>query len=196
VDGIIIATTERSTPVSKFCTVNAAAERQRVAVSPQTGDLHYLYTKRDLATGDDRLAMRRLLDDGNGGLETGPEVFISGQGQAALPSMAIASNDTIGVFYYLCDGISLSGYPMLSAHMSYSTDHGQSFVDNLLSRFSSPAKDDGSSEQRVLGESMQIRTAGDEFIGGFMGTSESIKPAVAHPIFYKVSVGRAAAISP
>lgn len=192
-EGIVVANADSTQPQPKFCTVNALlGGADQAAVDPQTGDVYYVYGNRDPATGNNRLAMRRLSGDKHGGLATGPEVFVTGQGQAALPSMAIASNETIGVFYYMCDGVSLDGFPILSAHFSVSTDQGNSFIDNTLETFLSPATDDGDPRQRVLGDYMQMKAVGNTFFGGFIGNGEPFKPSISsnHPIFYKVSVGR------
>ena len=78
----------------------AAGGVDHAAVDPQTGDVVYVYGNRDPTTGNNRLAMRRLTDDGAGGLVIGPEIFISGQVQAAIPAVAVTDEGTIGVFYY------------------------------------------------------------------------------------------------
>jgi hypothetical protein len=71
--------------------------------------------------------MRRLTPNGTGGLTIGPQIFITGQVQAAIPSVAITANRVIGVFYYTCDGTSFSGFPIITAHFSTSTDLGTTF---------------------------------------------------------------------
>jgi hypothetical protein len=109
--GIIVANADSTQPQPKFCTVNALLGGvDHAAVDPKTGDVVYVYGNRDPGTGNNRLAMRRLTSNGAGGLNVGPELFITGQVQAAIPSVAITTNRTIGVFYYTCDGISLSGF--------------------------------------------------------------------------------------
>jgi hypothetical protein len=152
----------------------------------------YVYGKRDPATGNNRLAMRRLSDDTHGGLAIGSEVFVTGQVEAAIPAVAITSNDTLGVFYYACDGTSLSGFPILTAHVSVSTDQGNSFIDNTLATFLSPAKDDGNSRQQVLGTYMQMKAVGNTFFGGLIGNGEPVRSSMSgtHPIFYKVTAER------
>jgi hypothetical protein len=121
-EGIVVANADSTQPLPKFCTVNATlGGADQAAVDPQTGDVFYVYGKRDPATGNNRLAMRRLSDDTHGGLAIGSEVFVTGQVEAAIPAVAITSNDTLGVFYYACDGTSLSGFPILTAHISVST---------------------------------------------------------------------------
>jgi hypothetical protein len=41
----------------------------------------------------------------------GPEHFVTGQVEAAIPSVAVASDGTIGVFYYTFDGLSPDNFP-------------------------------------------------------------------------------------
>ena len=50
------------------------------------------------ATGNDRLAIRRIQNDGGGGVTVGPEHFVTGQVEAAIPSVAVTSAGTVGVF--------------------------------------------------------------------------------------------------
>jgi hypothetical protein len=150
-EGIVVANADSTQPRPKFCTVNASLDgADQAAVDRQTGDVVYVYGNRDPVTGNNRLAMRRLSGDKHGGLAVGPEVFVTGQVQAAIPAVAITSNDSIGVFYYTCDGISFNGFPILSAHFSVSTDQGNSFIDNTLETFLSPATDDDDPRQRML----------------------------------------------
>jgi hypothetical protein len=109
--------------------------------------------------------------------------------QAAIPAVAITSNDSIGVFYYTCDCISFNGFPILSAHFSVSTDQGNSFIDNTLETFLSPATDDGDPRQRMLGDYMQVKAVGNAFFGGFIGNGVPFGRGISsnHPIFYKVT---------
>ena len=151
--GIVVANADSNQSTPKFCTVNALLGGvDHAAVDPKTGDVVYVYGNRDPGTGNNRLAMRRLTPDGVGGLNIGPELFITGQVQAAIPSVAITTNLTIGVFFYTCDGTSLSGFPIITAHFSTSTDLGATFFDNTLESFLSPAIDNGDPRQRVLGD--------------------------------------------
>ena len=60
------------------------------AVDPTNSDVYYVYGNRDSGTNNNRIAIRRLTDNGGGGLNIGAEVFVTGQVQAALPSVAVA----------------------------------------------------------------------------------------------------------
>jgi hypothetical protein len=137
--------------------------------------------------------MRRLTSNGAGGLNIGPELFITGQVQAAIPSVAVTTNRTIGVFYYTCDGVSLSGFPIITAQFSTSTDLGNTFFDNTLESFLSPAMDNGDPRQRVLGDYQQVKAIGNTFLGGFAGNRVGFYPAspfsITDPVFVKVQIG-------
>jgi hypothetical protein len=190
--GIVVAEADSTQPTPKFCTVNALLGGvDHAAVDPASGDLFYLYGNRDPMTGKNRLALRRLAGNRAGGLEIGPEIFVTGQVQAAIPSVAITDNGTIGVFYYTCDGHSTDGYPVLTAHFAVSTDHAASFTDLELERFLSPSADDSNDRQRVLGDYMQVKAVGNQFYGGFTGNGVPFGRSMANndPIFYTVTPG-------
>jgi hypothetical protein len=194
--GIVVAQADSTQPRPKFCTVNALLGGvDHAAVDPRTSDVVYVYGNRDPKTGNNRLALRRLTGNGAGGLKIGPEIFITGQVQAAIPSVAITDNGTIGVFYYTCDGISTSGYPVFTAHFAISGDQGASFTDLELERFLSPAAENTDSRQRVLGDYMQVKAVGNQFYGGFTGNGVPFGRRIANndPIFYTVSVARPSA---
>jgi len=201
--GIVVANADSDQSTPKFCTVNALLGGvDHAAVDPKTGDVVYVYGNRDATTGNNRLAMRRLKPNGTGGLTIGPEIFINGQAQtlagvpfqAAVPSVAITRNRSIGVFYYTCDGTSPSGFPIITAHFSVSPDLGNTFFDNTLESFLSPAKDNGDPRQRVLGDYQQVKAVGNTFYGGFAGNRVGFYPAspvsITDPIFFKVQTAR------
>jgi hypothetical protein len=189
--GIVVANADSTQPQPKFCTVNALlGGADHAAVDPRTGDVVYVYGNRDPSTGNNRLAMRRLTDNGSGGLAIGPEIFIIGQVQAAIPSVAITEKGTIGVFYYTCDGTSSSGFPLFTAHFTVSTDQGATFTDLELETFASPATDNGDPRQRVLGDYMQAKAVEEQFYGGFTGNGAPFGRMISNndPIFYNISV--------
>jgi hypothetical protein len=198
-DGIMVANADSTQPRPKFCTVNALLGGvDHATVDPRTGDVVYVYGNRDSTTGNNRLAMKRLTDDGAGGLAKGPEIFVTGQVQAAIPSVAITTNGTIGVFYYTCDGLSFTGYPILTAHFAVSTDQGANFTDLVLETFLSPAMDDPNDQnQRVLGDYVQVKAFENQFYGGFTGNGAPFGRNISDndPIFYNVSVEPHAKVS-
>src|SRR6516162_10072049 len=168
--GIIVANADSTQPQPKFCTVNALLGGVlHAAVDQESGDLFYVYGHRDPVTGNNRLALRRIVDDGEGGVRIGPEAFVTGPVQAALPAVAVTSDGTVGVFYYTCEGFSADGYPTFTAHVSLSEDQGQTFSDLELLTFLSSAGPSPDARQRVLGDYMQMKALGNTFYGAFTG---------------------------
>jgi len=93
--GITVANGSSVQPTPKFGTVNALlGGSDHVTVDPGTGDVYVVYGDRDLATGNTRLSIVRLTDDGAGGLIIGPSNFVTDQVEAALPSVAV-TNDAL-----------------------------------------------------------------------------------------------------
>jgi hypothetical protein len=190
--GIIVANADSTQPQPKFCTVNALLGGVlHAAVDQESGDLFYVYGHRDPVTGNNRLALRRIVDDGSGGVLVGAEHFVTGQVQAAIPSVAVAKNGTVGIFYYTCDGFSLSGFPVFTAHFTLTTDLGATFTDLGLLTFLSSAQDNGDPRQRVLGDYMQTKVLDNTFYGSFTGNGLGFgRPFANHdPIFFRTSVG-------
>ena len=185
--GIIVANADSTQPQPKFGTVNALLGGvDHAAVDPNTGDIYYVYGNRDSGTGNNRLAIRRIFDNGGGGVTVGPENFVTGQVQAAIPSVAVTSNGTVGVFYYTFDGFS-AGFPVFSAHLATSSDQGVTFSDQVLETFLSSAMDNGDPRQRVLGDYMQMKAVGTCFDGAFTGNGVPFgRPFSNHdPIFFR-----------
>ena len=138
--GIIVANADSTQPTPKFGSVNALLGGvDHATVDPNNGDVYYVYGNRDTGTGNDRLAIRRIQDNGGGGVTVGPENFVTGQVEAAIPSVAVLSNGTVGVFYYTFDGLS-GGIPSFSAHLAQSSDQGVTFTDQVLLTFLSSSR--------------------------------------------------------
>ena len=171
--GITVANGDSTQPTPKFGTVNALLGGvDHVAVDPSTSDVYVVYGNRDSVTGNNRLSMVRLTDDGAGGLVIGPPYFVTDQVQAALPSVAVANDipHTVGVLYDTFDGLdSSSGLPIFSAHLSISQDQGVTFSEQVLETFLSPAADNGNARQRVFGDYQQLKAVGTTFFGVFTG---------------------------
>src|SRR6266566_2179458 len=191
--GIIVANADSTQPTPKFGTVNALLGGvDHATVDPTTGDVYYVYGNRDAGTGNDRLAIRRIFDNGGGGVTVGPENFVTGPVEAAIPSVAVAvasnglSHGIVGVFYYTFDGFS-SGFPIFSAHLAQSSDQGVTFSDQVLETFLSSAADNGNPRQRVLGDYMQMKAVGTCFYGAFTGNGVPFgRPFSNHaPIFFR-----------
>jgi len=193
-DGIIVANADSTQPTPKFGTVNALLGGvDHAAVDPNNGDVYYVYGNRDAGTGNDRLAIRRIQDNGGGGVTVGPENFVTGQVEAAIPSVAVASNGIVGVFYYSFDGLSPGGIPTFTAHLAQTSDQGVTFSDQALLTFLSSATDNGNNRQRVLGDYMQMKAVDTCFYGAFTGNGVPFgRPFANHdPIFFRVCVGEA-----
>ncbi len=188
--GIVIANADSTQPQPKFGTVNALLGGVlHAAVDPHSGDLFYVYGNRDPATGNNRLAIRRIVDGGVGNVIVGPERFITGQVQAAIPVVAVAESGTVGIFYYTFDGFS-SGFPVFTAHLTLTDDLGETSTDLRLLTFLSPAADNGDPRQRVLGDYMQMKALENTFYGAFTGNGVPFGRPFANndPIFFRVSV--------
>jgi uncharacterized repeat protein (TIGR01451 family) len=192
--GIVVANGDSTQPTPKFGTVNALLGGvDHAAVDPNNGDVYYVYGNRDSGTANDRLAIRRIQDNGAGGVTVGPENFVTGQVEAAIPSVAVASNGIVGVFYYSFDGMSPTGIPTFTAHLAQSSDQGVTFTDQVLLTFLSSATDNGNNRQRVLGDYMQMKAVDTCFLGAFTGNGVAFgRPFANHdPIFFRVCVGEA-----
>ena len=179
--GIIVANADSTQPTPKFGTVNALLGGvDHAAVDPNNGDIYYVYGNRDPGTGNDRLAIRRIEDDGVGGVTVGPENFVTGQVEAAIPSVAVAGSGTVGVFYYTFDGLSVDEFPIFTAHFASSDDQGVTFTDVQLVTFLSSAKDCNVDPSFVSqgpiptgnacwGDYMQMKAVESCFYGSFTG---------------------------
>jgi hypothetical protein len=190
--GVLVANAMSTQPTPKFCTVNALLGGvDHAAVDPVTGDVVYVYGTRD-ASGINQLAMKRLTYTNIGPMPIGPAIPITtGPVSAAIPSVAITENGTIGVFYYTCDRVPpASSFPIFTAHFAISTDGGANFRTGIdLETFLSPALDNGDPRQRVLGDYMQVKAVGDTFFGSFTGNGAPFGRNISNndPIFYRVS---------
>jgi hypothetical protein len=191
--GVGVASGASVQPTPKFGTVNALLGGiNHVAVDPKSGDVYVVYGNRDNGTGNVRISIVRLTDDGHGGLTIGPSFFVTGQVQAALPSVAVAGDTkgSVGVLYDTFDGMDDSGFPIFSAHLSVSSDKGMTFQDVVLETFLSPAKDNANARQRVLGDYHQLKSIGVGFYGVFTGNGVPFGRGVSNndPIFFKTFV--------
>jgi hypothetical protein len=189
--GIVVATADSTQPQPKFGTVNALLGGvDHAAVDPDTGDVYVVYGNRD-GSGNNRLAMRRLFDNGAGGLTIGPEHFVAdGSVTAALPSVAVMREDSIvGVFYYTFNGM-IAGFPQFSTWLSVTEDRGATFHRHHLATFLSPAKDNGNPRQRVFGDYVQMKAVGLCFDGSFTGNGAAFGRSIANndPIFFQACV--------
>jgi hypothetical protein len=192
--GIVVATANSTQPLPKFGTVNALLGGVvHGAVDPTNGDLYYVYGNRD-AGGNNRLAIRRVTDNGAGGVNIGGEVFVvGGTVQAALPQVAVNNQGVVAVFYYTYNGM-VATFPQFTTWLATSTDQGATFTTQQLSTVLSPVNDDlldstnpANSCQRVWGDYVQMKSLNDCFYGSFVANRAAFGGPFANPdpIFFK-----------
>jgi hypothetical protein len=111
----------------------------------------------------------------------------------AIPSVAITSHGTIGVFFY-CDNGIVSGFPQFTAWLGVSTNQGVNWAFTALVTFLSPAVDNSDARQRVLGDYQQLKAIDNCFYGGFVANRAAFfgSMAVDDPIFVKACYGQSA----
>jgi hypothetical protein len=180
-DGLTVDTVNSDqAPGFKFGTVNALLGGvDHAAVDPATGDVYVAYGQD--VSGGNQIRLRRLTGNGSGGLAIGPAVNVSTSTNAALPSVAVTSDGTVGVLYDSFDGTTTAGFPIFSAHLAQSTDHGATFTDTLLQSFQSPVTSSSDDRQRILGDFHQLKSVGRNFYGTFAGNTSGV-PATGPPI--------------
>jgi HYDIN/CFA65/VesB-like, Ig-like domain len=207
--GIPVATADTDQPLPKFGTVNELLGGvDHAAVDPVSGDVYVAYGARD-ASGKNHIDLARLQYDGAGNLNVTNTSDVTGPVQAALPSVAVASNGVVGILYDTFDGFSSDGFPIFSARLALSDDHGASFANRVLETFLSPAKDtcasglgDCNDTQRVLGDYQEMKAQGRTFYGTFTGNGApfghvqdtypcdpDLGCVDTDPIFFKASAG-------
>ena len=205
--GIQVASGVTVQPQPKFGTVNALLGGiDHAAVNPSTGHVFVVFGDDngtiDPTTGVDGNAVfiQEVGFDNstptNASVIGSPHQVSLPGAEAALPSVAVAPNGTIGVLYTSFDGFSVDGFPIFSGHFAISKDAGATFTDNNLLTFLSPSKDNGNSRQRVLGDYQRVKavsnpastTAGATFYGVFTGNGAALGESVADndAIFFKV----------
>lgn len=180
-DGLTVDTVNSDqAPGFKFGGVNALLGGvDHLAVDPSNGDVYVVYGQD--VSGGNQIKIRRLTPNGTGGLTVGPASSVSTSTNAALPSVAVASDGTVGVLYDTFDGMTTTGFPIFSAHLARSTDQGGTFSDVVLQTFQSPVADNGQPRQRVLGDYQQLKAVGRIFYGAFAGNNNGV-PATSPPI--------------
>jgi Bacterial Ig-like domain (group 3) len=186
-DGLTVDTVNSDqAPGFKFGGVNALLGGvDHAAVDPSNGDVYVVYGQD--VSGGNQIKIRRLQDNGSGGLNVGAASNVSTSTDSALPSVAVLSDGTIGVLYISHDGSS-GGFPTFSAHLARSTDHGSTFSDVVLQSFSSPVTDNGNARQRVFGDYDQLKAVGNTFYGVYSGNRNGFGSTTSaiDPIFFSV----------
>jgi hypothetical protein len=166
--GVVVAEANSNQPSPKFGTVNALLGGvTSIAVDNTSGHVYVAYGVRDPNTLFQRLAVAHLTPNTAGGLSVVSRRYLSGQFDAALPAVAVASNGTVGVLYDKYDGNNAAGFPVFSAHLAQSIDRAFSFTDVNLLAFASAERSTTNVRQRVLGDYQSLRSLGTTFYGAF-----------------------------
>lgn len=211
-NGVVAAVGVTVQPTPKFGTVNALLGGiDHAAVDPTTGNVFVVFggTGNKEAEADVEANPVFIVEitfdnasPSNPILGTVHQVSLPGA-QAALPSVAVAPDGTVGVLYTSFDGFSVDGFPIFSGHFAFSTDQGATFTDKNLLTFLSPTPDNGDPRQRVLGDFQQLKTvngteAGATFYGSFTGNGAALGDATANndAIFFKVALAPQINITP
>jgi len=198
--GTVVATAGSSQPRPKFGAVNALLGGVlHAAVDPLTGDLYYVYGENGGSTNTNRLALRRLTTAPVTDIITvGPERLLPVHGLSqAIPAVAVTDNGIVGVFHYSFDGLQ-GNLPVFTAWLETSDTQGVNWTSQALLTFLSSAADscppapgvnNPCHRQRVLGDYMQMKAAGNTLYGAFTGNGVPFgRPFANHdPIFFKVS---------
>jgi hypothetical protein len=199
--GIQVASGTTVQPQPKFGTVNALLGGiDHAAVDPTTGNVFVVYGGSN-GSGGNAVFIKRITFDNSSPTMAIPgsphQVSLSGA-QAALPSVAVAPNGTVGVLYTSFDGFDVNGFPIFSGHFAFSTDAGATFTDQTLLTFLSTTKDNGNPRQRFLGDYQQLKVvndpppanAGATFYGVFTGNGAALGDPIAsnQAIFFKVTL--------
>ncbi|MFE0463671.1 Ig-like domain repeat protein [Kitasatospora sp. NPDC058965] len=189
-DGIAVSTdnTRQGNSGYKFGGVNSLQGGiDHAAVDPTNGDVYVAYGAD--VSGNNQIRIRRLTDNGAGGMTVGAAVNVSTSTDAALPSVAVLGDGTIGVLYLTNDGTNASGFPEFSAHLARSTDHGATFGDTVLQSFTTAVGNSGQPTQRLFGDYEQLKAVGTTFYGAFIGNLSGLNRTTAQPtdtVFFAV----------
>ena len=194
VDGIAVDNVPSSQLQFKFAGVNdLRGGVDHAAVDPTNGDVYVVYGHDTNSTGTgNQLEIRRITTDNTGTATVGAASVVSNAASAALPSVAVAADGTIGVLYDTDDGTNASGFPIISAHFARSTDHGVTFTDQVLQTFNSPVLPSGSNtdRQRILGDYQQLKALGRTFFAVYSGNRTGFGSTISaiDPVFASISV--------
>ncbi len=189
-NGIAVTTdnTRQGNSGYKFGGVNSLQGGiDHVAVDPSNGDVFVAYGAD--VSGNNQIRIRRLTDNGMGGMNVGGAVNVSTSTNAALPSVAVLGDGTVGVLYLTNDGNNASGFPEVSAHLARSTDHGATFSDSALQSYTTAVGNASQPTQRLFGDYQQLKAVGNTFYGAFIGNLNGLSQTTAQPtdtIFFSV----------
>jgi hypothetical protein len=184
----------------KFGDVNALLGGvDQLAVDPITGDVMVVFgtSSSPGTTNGNHLFVRRILNDAGDTMTPQAPVQITTAENAALPAIAVASDGTVGVFYYTFDNFDSNGFAVFSTHFARSPNGAAPFNTLLLQTFTAPVKDDGTDGQRIFFDYDQLRAVGQVFYGAYTGGGEQFghpdtpnSTVELDPIFFAVATGQ------
>jgi hypothetical protein len=195
--GVVVATANSTQPTPKFGTVNALLGGvDHAAVDPTNGDLYYVYGDRDGA-GNNRIAIKRITDNGMGGVTIPPDpgvIVAGGTVQAALPQVSVNNQGVVAVLYYTFNGI-VTGFPQFTTWLATSNDHGATFSTQSILTFLATQNDacpqqpnqPDCTRQREFGDYVQMKSLSDCFYGSYVANRAAFggMTAADDPVFFK-----------
>ncbi len=201
--GTTVVTGVTVQPTPKFGTVNALLGGiDHAAVDPTTGDVYVVFGAAN-GSPSQGIFIRQITFDNaipSNAIPGATHQVSPSAVEAALPSVAVAPNGTVGVLYTSFDGFDPNNSPIFSGHFAYSTDAGATFIDQNLLTFLSPATDNGNPRQRVLGDYQELKVVNDPpagannsgatFYGVFTGNGAALGGPTSNndAIFFKVTL--------
>ena len=133
-----------------------------ITVDSVTGNAWIVYGARSTQIGIDRLFLVPVTKTGSSLTVGTPRAISPATTGSYLPSVAVLPNGEVGVLF-----ITLSG-STFSWMLVQTTDGGATLAKSTtLTSFTSPFPNSGASNQRILGDYIQLRAVGCEFYGAF-----------------------------
>lgn len=201
-NGIVVGTgpsRQGNSLTHKFGDVNALIGGvDHLAVDPRNGDVLVVYgTAATPATANgNTLFVRRIVNDAGATMTPQAPVQVTAAENAALPSIAVAADGTVGLFYYTFDGFDGGGNSTFSTRFDRSFDGGATWSSMLLQSFTAPVQDDGNSRQRIFFDYNQVKAVGNYFFGTYTGGGETFghpdtpnSVVELDPIFFALATG-------
>lgn len=175
---------------SKIGGVNALlGGTDAITVDPVTGNAWIVYGARGTQIGVDRLFLVPVTKSGTS-LTVGTARAISPSTTGSyLPSVAVLPNGEVAVLF-----VTLSG-STFSWMLVQTTDGGATLAKSTtLTSFTSPFANDGTSNQRILGDYVQLRAVGCEFYGAFPARGAGVNSVNSiDPYFLRATAATACA---
>jgi len=172
---------------------------EHAAVDPTNGDVYVVYgqdTDAATATNYNSIFVQRLSYNGANLDVNGAPVQIGTSTNAALPSIAVTSDGTVGVLYDTYDGNNGSGVPTFTAHLARKAALAATYTDTVLKSFATTAAGTTppTQGQRDFGDFQQLKANGNDFFGTFSGNRQAFSPTannVIDPIFFSTATPNA-----